>query len=181
MSAAQNFGESGITSTGLQQTLGINESRVRYILTLVLLAGIYFAAAKFGLSLASVHTNVSPVWPPTGIAIAAVLLLGYRIWPGILLGAFLANFLTPVPVATAVAIAIGNALEALSAGVLLRSVGFHNSFDRAKDVLKFVIAALLCTMLSATIGNLSLCLSHAAAWSNFSALWLTWWLGDLTG
>ena len=78
MSAAQNFGESGVTSTDLQQALGINQNRVRYILSLVLLAGGYFAAAKFGLSLASVHTNVSPVWPPTGIAIAAVLLLVCR-------------------------------------------------------------------------------------------------------
>src|SRR5438128_3482990 len=164
MSAAQNFGESGITSTGLQQTLGINESRVRYILTLVLLAGIYFAAAKFGLSLASVHTNVSPIWPPTGIAIAAVLLLGYRAWPAIFLGAFLANLLTPVSIATSAGIAVGNTMEALSAGFLLRAVDFHNAFDRARDVLKFVVAALLCTMLGATIGDVSLCLGHAAPW-----------------
>src|SRR5437899_11205465 len=113
MSAAQNFGESGITSTGLQQTLGINESRVRYILALVLLAGIYFTAAKFGLSLASVHTNVSPIWPPTGIAIAAVVLIGYRASPVIFLGAFLANFLTPIPAAPAGSIAVRNTLHAV--------------------------------------------------------------------
>ena len=116
-----------------------------YVLSILVIAGLYFAAARFGLSLASVHTNVSPVWPPTGLAIAAVLLLGYRVWPGILLGALFANLLTPVPVATSVAIAIGNTLEALSAGWLLRSVGFHTSLDRARDVFKFVVTVAACT------------------------------------
>ncbi len=102
-----------------------------YFLKLVVVTVIYFAAARLGLSLAFIHANVSAVWPPTGVAIAAVLLLGYRIWPAILLGAFLANLLTPVPVATTAGIAIGNTLEALSAGLLLRYLDFHNSFDRA--------------------------------------------------
>ena len=181
MSAAQQFGESGVTDFGLQQMLGISTSRFRYFLSMVVLAGIYFAAAKFGLSLASVHTNVSPVWPPTGIAIAAVLLLGYRAWPAILVGAFLANLLTPISMAAAGAIAIGNTLEAVVAAGALNALGFQNSFQRARDIFKFVSVALLCTMLSATLGTLSLCLSHAAPWTQFSSLWLTWWLGDLTG
>jgi PAS domain S-box-containing protein len=124
---------------------------------------------------------VSPVWPPTGIAVAAILLLGYRVWPGILLGAFLTNFLTPVPVAASVAIALGNTLEALSAGFLLQSTGFHNSLDRARDVFKFVITVLLCTMVAATIGSLALALGHAARWADFGSLWMTWWLGDTVG
>jgi len=159
-----------------------------YYLTLAGVAIVYFGAAKLGLSLAFIHANVSPVWPPAGIAIAAVLLLGYRVWPGILVGAFLANFLTlfgnfltPVSLATAGTIAVGNTLEALSAGFLLRSVDFHNSLDRAKDVFKFVLIVLLSTMVAATIGNLSLCLSHAAHWGEFGSLWLTWWLGDTAG
>jgi PAS domain S-box-containing protein len=145
-------------------------------------AAVYFAAARLGLSMASVHTSVSPVWPPTGIAIAAVLLLGYRVWPGILLGAFLANyFLTPVHITTAGGIALGNTLEALSAGLLLRFLNFHNSLDRAKDVFQFVFATLACTMVSATIGNLSLSLGHDGRWDQFGPLWLTWWLGDAVG
>ncbi len=159
----------------------VNLSGGRYLLSILVIAGLYFAAARLGLSLASVHTNVSPVWPPTGIASAAVLLLGYRVWPGILLGAFLANLLTPVPVATSVAIAIGNTLEALSTGFLLRSFGFHTALDRARDVFKFVIAVLICTMVSATIGTLSLCLGHSAKWADFGSLWMTWWLGDAVG
>ncbi|HKP39159.1 MAG TPA: PAS domain S-box protein [Pyrinomonadaceae bacterium] len=152
-----------------------------HILSLVLLAAAYFAAARFGLSLASVHTNVSPVWPPTGIALAAVLLFGYRVWPGILVGAFLANFLTPVPVAVAGAIAVGNTAEALAVGGILQAIGFRPSLERVADVLKFVVVAVPCTMISATIGSLSLILGHTADWSTFGSLWATWWLGDLTG
>ncbi|HTF36663.1 MAG TPA: MASE1 domain-containing protein, partial [Blastocatellia bacterium] len=146
-------------------------------------AAVYFGAAKVGLSLAFLHVSVSPVWPPTGIAIAAVLWLGYRISPAILLGAFLANLATGEPVATAGGIAVGNTLEALSAAFLLhRFVGFHSPFYRARDVLRFVlIAVLVSPMVSATIGNASLCLGGAAAWTNFGRLWLTWWIGDGVG
>ena len=150
-------------------------------ITLLIVTAIYYGAAKLGLSLAFIHANVSPVWPPTGVAIAAVLLLGYRIWPAILLGAFLANLSTPVPIATAVGIALGNTLEALSAGLLLRFLDFHRSFDRARDVFKFTMAALLCTMVSASVGTVSLCLGHAASWQDFGSLWFTWWLGDTVG
>src|SRR5882724_191033 len=150
-------------------------------ITLLVVTAVYFGAAKLGLSLAFIHANVSPVWPPTGVAIAAVLLLGYRIWPAILLGAFLANLSTPVPIATAVGIALGNTLEALSAGLLLRVLDFHRSFDRARDVFKFTMAALLCTMVSASVGTLSLCLGNAASWQDFGSLWFTWWLGDTVG
>jgi signal transduction histidine kinase/integral membrane sensor domain MASE1/CheY-like chemotaxis protein len=142
---------------------------------------VYFAAAELGLSLAFLHANVSPVWPPTGMAIAALLLLGYRAWPGILIGAFAANFLTPIPLTTAVGIAAGNTLEALTAAFLLHSVGFHPAFDRAKDVAWYIVAVTAGTMLAATIGNISLCLGGAASWQHFGSLWLTWWLGDFVG
>src|SRR5258705_8944352 len=89
-------------------------------------AAVYFAAAKIGLSFAYINASVSPVWPPTGVAIAAALLLGYRIWPGIFLGAFLVNLLTPLPFVTAAAIAIGNTGESVGALFLLRALGFHN-------------------------------------------------------
>src|ERR671931_1297946 len=105
-------------------------------------AALYFGAARLGLSLAFLHANVSPVWPPTGMAIAAVLWLGYRISPAILLGAFLANLTTGVSVATAGGIAVGNTLEAVSAVFLLhRFVGFRSPFNRTQDVLKFVLIA----------------------------------------
>lgn len=158
-----------------------NYTDVRYFLLVAIVAALYFGTAKLGLSLAVIHANVSPVWPPTGVAIAAVLILGYRVWPGILLGAFFANLFTPVSIATAGGIAIGNTLEALAAGLILNSLDFHTAFDRAKDVFKFVVVTILCTTVSATIGTLSLCLSQAAPWEGFGNLWLTWWLGNTIG
>ena len=156
-------------------------SRLQQISILAAVALVYFAAAKVGLSLAIIHANVSPVWPPTGVAIAAVLLLGYRIWPAILIGAFAANLLTNTPFATDWAIAVGNTLEAVCAAALLERLGFHKALDRAIDVFKFVFVSLLCAMISATIGSLSLCLGHAANWGDFGILWSTWWLGDTVG
>lgn len=158
----------------------------RYLPSVLLslaIAAAYFAAAELGLSMAYAHANVSPVWPPTGVALAAVLWLGYRVSPGVLLGALLANLATGVSIATASGIAMGNTLEAVSAAFLIRRfIGPQSPFDRAQDVLKFVvIAGLLSTAVSATIGNLSLCLNGAASWSNFGPLWLTWWLGDGAG
>jgi signal transduction histidine kinase/integral membrane sensor domain MASE1/ActR/RegA family two-component response regulator len=142
---------------------------------------IYFAAARIGLSLASINANVSPIWPPTGLAIAAVILLGNRVWPAILIGAFLANYLTPVSLPVAAAIAIGNTLEAVTAARFLRRFEFHRAIDRAKDVFVFVVASFLCTIVSATIGTLSVYLGGFAAKESLDALWWTWWLGDSVG
>ncbi|MGZ5484140.1 MAG: MASE1 domain-containing protein, partial [Pyrinomonadaceae bacterium] len=179
--ARQSFGESEPASLFRRAAPDIKSNPVLYVLSIVLLAAVYFAAGKFGLSLASVHTNVSPVWPPTGIALAAILILGYRVWPGIFLGALLTNFLTPVPTATAFGIATGNTLETVIAVRVLMAIGFRPSMDRARDVFKFVVVAAVCTAIGATIGNLSLYLGGASSWANFGSLWMTWWLGDLTG
>src|SRR6185437_3404128 len=182
MSVAREIsGESQPDTLNFSRLFIMNNSRLRYIASIVLVAAVYFVAGKFGLSLASVHTSVSPVWPPSGLAIAALLLLGFRVWPGVLLGALLVNLTTPVPVAAAVAIAVGNTLEAVAAGGALRVFGFRNSVDRTRDVFKFVAITLICTALSATIGNISLIVWHSARWSQFPLLWLTWWLGDFTG
>lgn len=151
------------------------------MLELAVVAAIYFVSARLGLSLASVHQNVSPVWPPTGVAILTVLLLGIRSWPGILIGAFLANAFTPVPVWVAAGIATGNTLEAVTAGLLLSRLDFSSTLERAKDVFNFVVASLVCTMVAATIGDIALCVSHSARWSDFGSLWTTWWLGDTVG
>ena len=151
---------------------------------ILIVAGVYFLAAKLGLSLAFLNASVSPVWPPTGVAIAIVFWLGYRAAPGVFLGALLANsLLTNVPLATTSGIAIGNTLEAIIAVYLLRRfVGSRIPFNRVMDVLKFLLfAVILSPAISATIGTLSLCLGGAAPWSNFGWLWLTWWSGDGVG
>jgi len=157
------------------------QSLLRQVVVIVVIAIVYFGVAKLGLSFAFIHANVSPIWPPTGVAIAALLLLGNRVWPGIFLGALLANVTVPVTLPAAMGIAVGNTLEALLARLLLQRLSFGVSFERARDVFKFVVVAGICTLVSATIGTLSLCLSGSAGWPMFGSLWLTWWLGDLGG
>lgn len=144
------------------------------------LAVVYFAAAELGLSLATLHSNVTPVWPPAGIAIASLLIFGLQLWPGIFLGALAANLSTNIPGAAALGIAIGNTAQALVAyWLLLRVVRWRGTLDSVNEVLRFVIcAAVLAPLVSATIGNLSLCLSGGAEWNRFTSLWLTWLMGD---
>ena len=141
--------------------------------------------------LALEKTNASPVWPPSGIALAAVLLLGYRVWPGILLGAFFANVvaflanqaasaLTIAVVSSA--IGIGNTLEAVVAAFLLRRwVGARSPFDRAQDVFRFTAAALLACCVAASVGATGIALAGIAPPFVYGTIWLTWWLGDTTG
>lgn len=147
---------------------------------ILVLGLVYFVAAKLGLSFASLHKNVTPVWPPTGIAIASLLIFGRRLWPGVFLGALAANVLTEVPIGSALGIATGNTLEALVACFLLqRVVGWSNALDSVSDVMRFVgCATVLAPVVSASIGSVSLCVGGAAEWANFSSLWLTWWIGD---
>jgi signal transduction histidine kinase len=144
---------------------------------------VYFAAAKLGLSLAAVARQVSPVWPPTGIALAALLIFGYRVWLGVAIGALAINAISDEPFVTACGIAFGNTLEALlGAWLLRRFVGFQNSMEHLRDVLGLAVcSALLSTTVSATVGVTSLCLGQVHAWSRFASLWHTWWLGDAMG
>jgi PAS domain S-box-containing protein len=146
----------------------------------LLIAIVYFAGAELGLSLASIHENVTPVWPPTGIAIASLLIFGLRVWPGVFLGALAANILTSLPIASTFGIAVGNTLEAIVAWSLLRRAkGWRKSFDSVGDVLTFVVyAAVLAPLASATIGSLSVCFGDPKQWADFWTLWLTWWMGD---
>src|SRR5438093_2956257 len=146
-----------------------------------LLTLVYFIAGKFGLMLASLHASASPVWPPTGIALAALLVLGYRAWPAIFVGAFLVNVTTAGNVATSLAVASGNTLEAMCGAWLVnRFAGGTTVFDRPQSVFKFALAAVVSTIISPAFGVTSLALAGFADWANYGAIWLTWWLGDAT-
>src|SRR5438105_4302587 len=143
---------------------------------------IYFIAGKLGLSLAFLNASASPVWPPAGISLAVLLLFGYRIWPAIFVGAFLVNATTAGNVATSLAIATGNTLEAVSGAWLVnRFAGGTSVFDRPQGVFKFALAAVVSTIVSPFFGVTSLALGGFADWANYGAIWLTWWLGDATG
>jgi len=153
------------------------------VATIAILAGVYFAAAKAGLMLAFVHASAAAVWPPTGIALAAILMLGYRVWPGVLLGAFLANVTTAGTAATSAGIAVGNTLEALVGAYLVnRFAGGRAVLERPRNILRFaVLAGMVSTIVSATFGVTALSLGGVAPWSSYGAIWLTWWLGDAGG
>jgi signal transduction histidine kinase/ActR/RegA family two-component response regulator len=146
------------------------------------LALAYFVAGKAGLRLAFLQPNASPVWPPAGIAVAALLVLGSRAWPAIFIGAFLVNLTTAGDVGTSLGIASGNTLEALCAAWLLnRYAGGTRVFDRAQDVFKFALIGAGSTAISPSIGVTSLALDGFSDWGNYGRDWVTWWLGDLTG
>jgi serine phosphatase RsbU (regulator of sigma subunit) len=150
---------------------------------LCLVAAAYYGAAKLGLSFAFATTSVTAIWPPTGLALAAVVLWGYRVWPGVALGAFLANSWTGVPLLVTVGITCGNTLEALVGAYLLRRfAGFRPSLERARDVVALVIlAAVLSTTVSATVGVGSLVAGDEVTADSFGSVWRVWWLGDMGG
>lgn len=148
----------------------------------LVLAVIYHLAARVGLQMAYVQANTSPVWPPTGIGLAALLIFGYRLWPGISLGVMVGSLLTGAPFSLALGITIGNTLEALVAVYLLKKiVGLHSELDRIQDVVGLLLVSLAGTMIGASIGTITLMLTGNGAWQNFWAIWVTWWIGDLLG
>jgi signal transduction histidine kinase len=143
---------------------------------------LYFAAAQLGFGLAVVAEQVSLVWPPSGIALAAVLLFGSRVWPGIFVGALAANVTASDSLVGAFVIAIGNTLEAVVAAALLSRVGFEARLSRLRDALAFVLlAALLSTTIAATVGSLALAATGAEPWTSWSTLFRDWWIGDTVG
>jgi signal transduction histidine kinase len=143
---------------------------------------IYFVAGYLSLKLAFVNPSASPVWPPAGIALAALIVFGYRMWPAIFVGAFFVNLATTGNFFTSFGIAGGNTLEALCGAWLVnRFAGGTLVFERPQNVFKFALAALISATVSPTLGLTSLALGGFAQWANFWQVWLTWWLGDTSG
>jgi len=159
------------------------KNRRSFIVVSLVIIAVYYISAKLGLHLAVVQENATPVWPPTGIAIAAILYAGYRIWPAIFIGALLVNISTTVVASSAILIAFGNTLEAVIACYLvMKLTGSSYPFTRVNDYFKFVVAAcIVATTLSATIGVLSLGLFAGLSWSDFWLVWSIWWAGDAVG
>jgi PAS domain S-box-containing protein len=154
-----------------------------YLSRVAVVAGVYFGAAKLGLQLAEAHNSITAVWPPTGIALAALILWGYRMWPAVALGALLANTATGIPPLAVAGIATGNTLEALFGAFLLQRVaGFRPQLDRIRDVVALaLLAGFVSTTVSATVGITSLLLCGAVDWGGLPSAWRVWWLGDMGG
>lgn len=151
------------------------------LIGVVLLAVTYYVAARLSLRLSVVERNITPLWPPTGIALVAFLVWGRRLWPGVALGAFAVNLPITTTLAAA-ATATGNTLAPLLAATLLQAVGFRRELDRLRDALAIVVlGALLSTTVSATIGASTLVASDAIPPPSFATAWSAWWTGDAMG
>ncbi len=160
-----------------------NYFNLRYLIISLIIFSAYFLTAKIGLSFDAVSGFATLVWPPTGIALASILLFGYRYWPSIALSAFLVNLTTNAPWYAASGIGIGNTLEALAGAYMLKNfAGFKNILGTFKDVFSLVVfAGFISTAISATIGVSSLYLSGIIAEGLYSKTWVAWWIGDLLG
>ena len=154
----------------------------RYLSLLGLLTAVYFLAGRLGLSFAFVNASASAVWPPTGIAVAALLMFGMRTWPAVTVGAFLVNLSTSGAMAASAAIAFGNTLEALAGAWLVsRYANGIAAFDRTPDIVRFALAAISATAIAASIGVLTLMMAGLASAGDTREIWFTWWLGDAVG
>ncbi|HEX5936127.1 MAG TPA: MASE1 domain-containing protein [Actinomycetota bacterium] len=161
---------------------GRDRAELRSDLLPSLLLGLaYYLAARLSLELALVDENITPLWPPSGIALVGFLLFGSRLWPGVALAAFVVNLPISGSALAALVTAAGNTLAPIAAAVMLRRVGFRPQLDRLRDALAIVIAALASTTISATIGATTLLVSGAIAGDGYLAAWSVWWAGDAMG
>ena len=147
---------------------------------ILLLFLVYFLGAKLGATINVVNTFAAIVWPPSALALAALLIFGTHLWPGIFLGALVVNLVLGAPLLTATGIAIGNTLEAVVGAYLCtRAPGFDLSLRHIRDVLRLIFrAALLSTLISATIGVSSLWTTGLVSSTDFDVTWFQWWVGD---
>jgi diguanylate cyclase (GGDEF)-like protein len=152
------------------------------VLPILGVAAAYYVAARIGLLFQLVRGQVTPLWPPTGVALVGLLVLGARIWPGISLGALLVNATIGPTVAAVLAIVTGNTLAPVCAYWLLRSAGFRLELDRLRDGLLLVsLGAMAGMLISASIGSFALLAAHAIPVSNLWSVWSVWWTGDAMG
>lgn len=156
---------------------------VRVAVGTFLLVGVaYYLGARLGLTLSLVEHNVTPLWPPTGVAVAAFLLVGRNMWPAVALAALAVNLPISEGLLAAATTAIGNTLAPLAAVTLLKRVGFRRQLDRLRDALAIVfLGALVSMLISATVGAGTLVVSGAIATDELPSAWAVWWTGDAMG
>lgn len=153
-----------------------------YVGVLLLVGVAYYVGARLGLTLSLVERNVTPLWPPTGIAVAAFLVAGRSLWPGVAVAAFAVNLPISDGAIAAAVTACGNTLAPLAAAVLLSRVGFRRLLDRPRDALSMVfLGALGSTLLSASVGAGTLVMSGAIGSDRLLNAWAVWWTGDAMG
>jgi integral membrane sensor domain MASE1 len=159
---------------------------LKYTIQLAAVGMMYFFIVRFSLELVAVYPGANAIWPPTGFALAAVLLGGYWVAPAVLVGAYAANAISLGPSYAAAAAAVGNAFIAIAGGFLLNWLaGGRNAFAAPAATAKFVLIAIFIAAISATVGScLALDLGTSTRieqvdWQKFASIWFAWWLGDL--
>jgi diguanylate cyclase (GGDEF)-like protein len=159
---------------------GLSPARVGGLVALLV---VYTAAGKLGLHWGIVNPSASPIWAPSGIALAAFVLYGGQVWPAIFLGAFLYNYTTAGSLVTSLGIALGNTIEAaVGANLVRRWANGPHALEVGRDVVRFVVlAGILATTISPAVGVTTLALGGYVKWIDYPAVWVTWWLGDTAG
>jgi signal transduction histidine kinase/DNA-binding response OmpR family regulator/HPt (histidine-containing phosphotransfer) domain-containing protein len=161
-----------------------------WVLIWIGLAVVYAGAGRLGQVTAIPPGNVTAVWPPSGIALAAILLFGYRAWPGVWLGSLIGNgahFYSSEKafqaLLTGSSIGVGASLEAIAGAWLLSLCKVERRpFRRTGDVVLFsLLSALVSSSISSTNGVTAMCMGGFVEWSGYRKTWLTWWLGDSVG
>src|SRR5919198_588697 len=159
----------------------VQVGRARDAMWFVVVAGAYVGAGKVGLDLDVARGAITPVWAPSGIALAALLILGLRFWPAVALGAFVANIPSDSSFAVSAAIAVGNTLEPVVGTALIRRIGFRPELDRVRSVLALTIfGAVLSTAVAATNGVTVLTIADQRP-DSYGTAWVLWWFGDAVG
>lgn len=163
--------------------LRMPDSLVGKLALLAIVFSFYYFSGKLGLALATVHPSVSAIWPATGIAIACMIVFGYRLWPLFFVGSFFFNYTTNWDIASSIAIGFGNMIEGLIGAFWVNKYANGRfAFSHPASIFKFlVLAGLIAPIFSATIGITSLVLSGLAPLSSFASIWFTWWIGNVTG
>jgi PAS domain S-box-containing protein len=156
----------------------------KYLIHVALVFVAYCVAAKLGQYLPLLNSaRIGPVMPATGIALAALLLFGFKVWPGIASAALFLALLIPIPPAAAVVQGIGATAAALTGNFLLRRVvNFNPSMLRLRDALGLIaFGAFGSCVVSASIGTSVLYAVHVRGWPGFEKAWVIYWLGDSIG
>lgn len=143
---------------------------------------LYSAVSWLGLKMALDSRQVSVVWPASGVGLALLVVRGRRLWPAVTIGALVVNLISGTPVIASLGVAVGNTLEAIAGAAILFALGFSPALKRVRDVAAlFLVTATLTPLVSATVGVLTLCLTHIESWSRFEFLWSLWWTGSAIG
>lgn len=169
----------GVSAT-VERPSSVRLRLARTAAALILVGAAYYLGARLGLSLSLVERNVTPLWPPTGIALAAFLVLGRSMWPAVAFAALAVNLPISTGPLPAALTAAGNTLAPLAAAIVLERVGFRRQLDRSRDALAIVFLGALASMtISATIGAVTLTASNRT--HDLAGAWMVWWTGDAMG